>query len=234
MAAIYIAARFSRRSEANALANELQARGHTITSRWVLPHVDHVMPTGLSAQAEDAERCRFATEDMQDVRACDCMVTLMEEPRSNGRGGRHVEYGAALALGKGLVIIGPRETVFHHLPQAAQFDATADFLRMVDAGLALAPSGGRPFAKLFDTPDGQLLVTKEFDDIEHDDAPYRLSLRGEGIKGVDATISFGWGSDAERDDVFAQCGQDDADRQARELAQTLANFMAPQSEEVAA
>lgn len=91
-----------------------------------------------------------------------------------------------------------------------------------------------PFAKLFDTPDGQLLVTKEFDDIEHDDAPYRLSLRGEGVKGVDASISFGWASEAERNEVFDRCAQDDADRQARELAQTLANFMAPQSEEAAA
>lgn len=86
--------------------------------------------------------------------------------------------------------------------------------------------GRRPFAKLFDTPDGQLLVTKEFDDIEHDDAPYRLSLRGEGVKGVDAAISFGWPSEAERDNVFSRCVQEDADRHARELAAMVRGFMA--------
>lgn len=136
MTAFYIAARFSRRPEANALANKLQALGHTITSRWVRPEVDHVMPTGLSAQAEDAERCRFATEDCDDVIACDCMVSLMEEPRSNGRGGRHVEFGMALGLGKKLVIIGPRETVFHHLPNVSAYATADDYLRAVEREMA--------------------------------------------------------------------------------------------------
>lgn len=118
----YIAARFSRRHEANSIANFLQEMGHTITSRWALPGSNHIMPAGMSAQASDAERTRFATEDCEDVRACDVVVSLMEEPRSNGRGGRHVEFGYALGLGKKLMIIGPRETVFHHLPDVMHFE----------------------------------------------------------------------------------------------------------------
>jgi hypothetical protein len=128
MADIYIAARFSRRPEANRLARILVAAGHTITSRWVKPDCDHVLPTGLSAQAADAERARFAREDWEDVCACNWMISLMEEPRSNSRGGRHVEFGMALAMGCALTIIGPRETVFHHLPAVEQFDTLADFL----------------------------------------------------------------------------------------------------------
>lgn len=124
---IYIAARFSRRAEANRIANLLIAEGHSITSRWVKPEVDHVLPTGLSAQAEDAERQRFALEDCEDVYACDCMISLMENPRSNGRGGRHVEFGMAVALRKNLVIIGPRETVFHHLPNVEHFETIEGF-----------------------------------------------------------------------------------------------------------
>ena len=31
------------------------------------------------------------------------------------RGGRHVEYGVALGLGKLTAIVGPRENIFHHL-----------------------------------------------------------------------------------------------------------------------
>lgn len=139
MTAIYIAARFSRRPEAHELSKRLRERGHTITSRWVRPGDDHVVPTGLSAQAADAERTRFATEDCDDVTACECMISLMEEPRSNGRGGRHVEYGMALGLGKRLVIIGPRETVFHHLPQVEHFETTDDLLRALDDGLSLEP-----------------------------------------------------------------------------------------------
>jgi nucleoside 2-deoxyribosyltransferase len=129
MSAIYIAARFSRRHECHALAKLLQMRGHSITSRWVKPGDDHVIPTGTSDQAADSERRRFAMEDVDDVLACDWMISLMEEPRSNGRGGRHIEFGIALGLGKRLTIIGPRETVFHHLDQIEQFDTVEAFLK---------------------------------------------------------------------------------------------------------
>lgn len=130
---IYIAARFSRRPEANALAQRLKAAGHEITSRWVLPETDHVLPTGVSEQAADKERERFALEDVADVYACDMMVSLMEEPRSNGRGGRHVEFGMAIGIGAFLAIIGPRETVFHHLPSVWQFETVDEFMEWVEA-----------------------------------------------------------------------------------------------------
>ncbi len=91
----YIASRFSRRHEANALAQKLKAQGHEITSRWVL---------------------------------ADAVVSLMELPRNNGRGGRHVEFGYALGLGKLMFIIGPRETVFHHLDEVRHFDTSEEFL----------------------------------------------------------------------------------------------------------
>jgi nucleoside 2-deoxyribosyltransferase len=124
----YIAARFSRRPECNALSHKLRALGHEITSRWVLPNSDHVAPTGLSAQAADRERQRFATEDCQDVYDCDAVVSLMEEPRSNSRGGRHVEFGYGLGLGKTMYVIGPRETVFHHLGEVIHFDTEQAFI----------------------------------------------------------------------------------------------------------
>lgn len=80
------------------------------------------------------------------------------------------------------------------------------------------------FAKLFDTPDGQLLVTHEFDD-DHEDGPFRLNFRGEQYKGVDVAISFGWPTEAERNEAFASVLQERADHTARELAQTVRNFM---------
>lgn len=126
---IYIAARFSRRPEANALANALQALGHTISSRWVKPDSDHVVPTGMSEQAADDERKRFADEDIQDVEDCDWMISLMQEPRDNSRGGRHIEFGYALGLGKRLTIIGPRETVFHHLSCVQWFVDMEEFMQ---------------------------------------------------------------------------------------------------------
>ncbi len=124
---IYIAARFSKRPECNQLARYLKGFGHEITSRWVLPDSDHVVPTGMSRKAADSERRRFAIEDVEDVIGCDWMISLMEEPRSNSRGGRHVEFGIALGLGKKLTIIGPRETVFHHLDCVEHFETVTQF-----------------------------------------------------------------------------------------------------------
>jgi len=130
---IYIAARFSRRPECNQLAHALKDRGAVITSRWVKPDCDHVLPTGLSRQAEDHERQRFALEDVDDVRAANWTISLMEEPRSNTRGGRHIEFGLALALGHRLTIIGPRETVFHHLPHVEHYDTIDQFVASLPA-----------------------------------------------------------------------------------------------------
>lgn len=131
MSKIYLAARFSRRHECHEIAKLLQAQGHIITSRWVMPDADHVIPAGQSEQAADAERRRFAMEDCDDVRECDWMISLMQEPRDNSRGGRHIEFGMALGLGKRLTIIGPRETVFHHLDEVEHFDTVEAFLASV-------------------------------------------------------------------------------------------------------
>jgi len=132
---IYLAARFSRRHECHALGKKLEAMGHEIVSRWTLPGNDHVMPVGISAQAADKERERFATEDLEDVDAADAVVSLMEpEARNNTRGGRHVEFGYALGKGKRLYVIGCRETVFHHLPQVEHYEDEGAFLRAQEGG----------------------------------------------------------------------------------------------------
>lgn len=129
---IYIAARFSRRPEANQLGHRLRALGHRIVCRWIKPDCDHVLPTGLSPQAEDSARERFALEDCEDVRACDWMISLTEEPRNDSRGGRHVEFGYGLALGKRMTVIGPRETVFHHLPRVEHYGSVESFLKKIE------------------------------------------------------------------------------------------------------
>jgi len=135
-ARVYLAARFSRRHECNALGHILKSHGCTITSRWVKPDCEHVLPTGISEQAADHERQQFALEDVEDVRAANWTISFMEEPRGNSRGGRHIEFGMAVALGHRLTIIGPRETVFHHLPNVEQFDTVADFTAALAQGQA--------------------------------------------------------------------------------------------------
>ena len=120
---IYMAARFSKRHVLQRWQDDLVPMGYKIVSRWSLRGSNHQIPTGLSKRASDAERERFAREDIEDIDKCDCVISLMEEEsRNNSRGGRHVEFGYAMGRGKRLIIIGPRETVFHHAPNVEHFD----------------------------------------------------------------------------------------------------------------
>lgn len=118
---IYLASRYSRFKEMQGYRDDLAAQGHEVTSRWI--EGDHqIDDKGLSAEADAAERTRFAIEDWDDLMAADCVISFTEQPRSNNsRGGRHVEFGAALAADKVCLIVGYRENVFHCLPQVVYY-----------------------------------------------------------------------------------------------------------------
>lgn len=139
---IYLAGRVSKRPILQEWAALLEQDGHEIVSRWSKRNSNHVSVDGLSPRAADAERERYAREDIEDIERCDCMLSLMEEPRSNGRGGRHVEFGFGLALGRPQVIVGERETVFHHLPgvhHCHDFEQARLLLASDDVGPGGAP-----------------------------------------------------------------------------------------------
>jgi hypothetical protein len=131
---IYLAARYSRREELCQYRAELEELGHAITSRWLngSHQIDkHVTPigdhgeklvegdSGESSAQVDALRAHFATEDCADVASAGVVISFTEPPRSalGNRGGRHVEFGMAIALHKRLIVIGHRENLFHYLPQ---------------------------------------------------------------------------------------------------------------------
>ncbi len=124
---IYLAARYSRIDELNGYAEQLRSLGHTVDARWLQGN-HQIDDAGLSAEAETAERVRFAEEDLHDLMSADACISFTEIPRStNSRGGRHVEFGAALAAGKLCIVIGPRENVFHCLPEVYWFSSWEEF-----------------------------------------------------------------------------------------------------------
>ena len=73
-----------------------------------------------------------AAEDLEDVLRADCLVSFTEEPAAGvawaARGGRHVEFGIALAMGKRLCVVGPRENIFHHLPRVEVFRSLTELI----------------------------------------------------------------------------------------------------------
>jgi nucleoside 2-deoxyribosyltransferase len=122
---IYIAGRFSRRYEFRRLAEDLEAAGHEITCRWLYSDDHHAQLQGSQPRA-----ARAAERDLEDVRAATVCIAFTEGPDGKqGRGGRHVEVGAAIALGLRVIVVGNPEHIFHLLPEVEQVDT-------VDAAIA--------------------------------------------------------------------------------------------------
>ena len=98
---VYIACPYPLRAYAISTMASLEARGHVVTSRW------------LKAPDELSDQC--AREDLADVAAADVLLALNPACwEERGTGGRHVELGYALALGKRVVLVGKRSNIFHH------------------------------------------------------------------------------------------------------------------------
>ena len=63
------------------------------------------------------------------IAASDIFIAFTEEPDSPyGRGGRHVEFGFAMYhYGedhlKAVIVVGPRENIFHALPEVHRIDS---------------------------------------------------------------------------------------------------------------
>ena len=102
----YLAARYSRAAEMRGVRDVLEASGHEVVSSWI----------DAPAAMSPAQRADLAASALEEIRFCDVLISFTGG--SDGeRGGRHAEFGAALVLGKRLVVAGPREHVFHDLPQ---------------------------------------------------------------------------------------------------------------------
>ena len=143
---IYLAARYSRREELVGYRTQLEAMGHSVTSRWL--NGAHQISNEGQPIGDDGEalvesgqciraaalRQEFAIEDVADVMAADLVVSFTEPPRSNAsRGGRHVEFGIALAQRSALAVIGYRENLFHWLPNVGFFETWEIFLTKAGA-----------------------------------------------------------------------------------------------------
>lgn len=130
---IYLCGRYSRRDQLRSVREELLRLGHTVTSRWLDTNWEATerQDRVYSSAAPPEYREQYAALDLEDVAAADCLIAFTEEPRSGGRGGRHVEFGAALALGKRLVVVGHRENLFHHHSRVEFFASQWDAVRAI-------------------------------------------------------------------------------------------------------
>lgn len=132
---IYVGASYPKKAIATALANELVMRGHSVTSTWIHQDEGYTSDENRPNETEfemDFRLGEAAFRDLQEVRDCELFVCFTDVGPQLTHGGRHSELGIAIALGKELNIIGPREQVFHYLGTLNQYDTSEDFLRELE------------------------------------------------------------------------------------------------------
>ena len=103
---IYVAALYSTKdTEATLAKRVIEGAGHECTSQWI---------TG----GEDGRsRSEAAIMDLNDVWRADALILLTLPLGTLYKGGgRCVEFGYALGLGKKVAVVGDYENIFCHLP----------------------------------------------------------------------------------------------------------------------
>lgn len=117
MKKIYLAGRFLRMVELRKYAETLRSLGHEVTSNWLKEDPEHTMDK-LSVE----RMAELATIDIDDVKAADTVIFFGETKEVGyNSGGRHVEFGVALALGKKIAIVGHCENIFHYLDEVSYY-----------------------------------------------------------------------------------------------------------------
>lgn len=120
---IYIASH--SQSRASELKRVLEGHGHVIVARWI--DCDTKFGLGVSAYSDD-ERRALAVMDDEDVRRADALVLLAEPEGQTVPGGKHVETGIAIALGRLVFVLGRRENLFHWHPAVTPVSSVKSLL----------------------------------------------------------------------------------------------------------
>lgn len=109
---IYLAAGFSSKDLISKHKQELVAGGVTVTSTWT--EEESAPNSGLDA-GKDKTYAMYADRDMHEIDMADTLVLFSVDPTiPTVRGGRHVEFGYAAGKGKNLIVVGPKENIFHY------------------------------------------------------------------------------------------------------------------------
>src|SRR5579864_8087757 len=127
---LYLAGQYAKREVLKAYANQLEAIGIKVTSRWLME--DKPLNTKIGDDTEEFYR-ETAVVDLEDIDTADGIVFFSEDPHVGvPRGGRHVEFGYGLAKSKYMFTVGPRENIFHFLSRIHQYDTFEQFLEVAE------------------------------------------------------------------------------------------------------
>jgi hypothetical protein len=128
---LYLSGMYAKRDIFKEYAKKLEDLGITVTSRWLTE--DKPLNTKIGDDTEEFYR-ETADIDLEDIDSADGILFFAEDPHVGiPRGGRHVEFGYALAKGRIMYTIGPKENIFHFLPRVWNFKTLEEFYSTVEA-----------------------------------------------------------------------------------------------------
>lgn len=122
---VYIAASYPRRAEAQGVMALLELSGVAVTSWWLREETKE----GYDQENMD-HMAGAAARDIADVIEADTIICLTDGKVQLSMGGRHSEFGIALAMGKTCIIVGPREQVMHYHRDVIQYGAVSGLLQL--------------------------------------------------------------------------------------------------------
>lgn len=126
MIKVYLAAKFGRQKELQEYKKLIERAGHEVTSTWLTENfADPLKDIASSREA--------ALLDLKDIDRSDVFLVFTENPDIGYyTGGRHVEFGYALALGLVVILCGPRENVFFHHKRVIQVNDISEAIREIN------------------------------------------------------------------------------------------------------
>lgn len=116
MKKVYLAAPFEWIDRMRAYAQQLQVLGYEVTSRWLSEQerggeTDLTDEDGSTKLDKKELAISYGIRDLRNIIACDTLVEF-NPGKAMIRNTRIAELGAALALGKRVIVIGPENPKF--------------------------------------------------------------------------------------------------------------------------
>ena len=124
----YLASISKYAEELEQIRFQLEQVNHVVVSEW---HKSENVRLFNDHHLFEIYRAGWAMKDVRDIKKCDILVHRNPDSSNMGKGGSHVEFGAAYALGKIIVVIGSRENVnvFQYLPGIIHFEEWEQFFK---------------------------------------------------------------------------------------------------------
>lgn len=111
---IYLASSFGRKEELSEYEKKIISLGFESSSQWLK---ESVPPDSKLSNVSSEYLVQNGKRDLEDIRKSEILILFSASPLVPvPRGGHHVEFGYALALNKKIVVVGPKQNIFHYLP----------------------------------------------------------------------------------------------------------------------